>query len=143
MFTCREGWHVIARAGEIKYVRAAVRLRGEHGPHAYRVGSAPDDAAPGTIWCYSEDGNPWTCSACGSPISARIYNPLRPTRRHSLRQALVEPFLFFVDPDGQLDWRTRYWHATLAMRAYYARLEQSDVTSGGTDDDHSSSDRSS
>lgn len=36
----------------------------------------------------------------------------------------------FVDPDGRLDWRTRYRHAVLAMRAYYARLEHSDVVHG-------------
>jgi hypothetical protein len=33
MFTCRDGWHVVARAGELTYVRVAVRLRDEHGSH--------------------------------------------------------------------------------------------------------------
>jgi hypothetical protein len=61
MFTCRDGWHVVARAGELTYVRVAVRLRDEHGTYGYRVGEAPDDAVCGTIWCYGDESKPWTC----------------------------------------------------------------------------------
>jgi hypothetical protein len=133
-FTCRDGWHVVARAGELTYVRVAIRLRDQYGTYVYRVGVVPDDAACGTIWCYGDEGKPWACTACGNSISARIHNQLRPTRRRSWKMALVEPFLFFVDPDGQLDRRTRQRHATLAMRAYYARIEQSEATDDGRDD---------
>jgi hypothetical protein len=135
MFTCHDGWHVVDHAGGVAYVRVAVRLRDEHGTYVYRVGVVPDDAACGTIWCYGDNGVPWTCAACGEPISAQTYDPLAPTRRRSSETALVEPFLRFVDPDRLLSTRTRRRHAMLAMRAYYARLEQSSVTNheGGRD----------
>jgi hypothetical protein len=122
MFTCRDGWHVVARAGEFAYVRAAARLYGQRGTYAYRVGPVPDDGACETIRSAGDEGMPWTCSACGSFIWACSANPFQPTRRRSWRLALVEPFLSAVDPDGQLDRRTRQRHATLAMRAYYARI---------------------
>ena len=62
--------------------------------------------------------------------------PFEPVAGRSFTEALVEPFRDFVDPDKHLDRRTRRTHATLAMRAYYARLEHSAVT--GDDDDHPS-----
>ena len=80
MFTCHNGWHVVDRAGDAPYVRVAVRLRDEHGTYVYRVGSAPDNAICGTIWCYADKGVPWTCSACGEAISARVYDPFRAGR---------------------------------------------------------------
>lgn len=128
MFTCHDGWHVVEYAGRVAYVRVAVRLRDGLGTYVYRVGSAPEDAACRTIWCYGDKGVPWMCTACGDAISASVYNPLAPTRRRSSKVALVEPFLRFVDPEGHLDKRTRRRHATLAMRAYYERLECSTVT---------------
>lgn len=81
MFTCHDGWHVIDHAGDSAYVRVAVRLRDRHGTYVYRIGSGPDDAACGTIWCYGDKGVPWTCTACGEAISASVFDPLQPTRR--------------------------------------------------------------
>lgn len=94
----------------------------------YRVGSAPDDAACTTIWCYGTRGAPWTCTSCGEAISARRYDPYRPLSQHSFGKALVDPFLYWVDFERCLPISIRREHATLAMRAYYARLEQSSVT---------------
>jgi hypothetical protein len=105
-----------------------VRLRDAHGTYVYRVGSIPDAAACTTIWCYGDKGVPWTSTAGGEPIWAHLQPISQPTRRRSWRMALVEPFMFFVDPEGELDKETRRRRATLAMRAYYARLEHSTVT---------------
>jgi hypothetical protein len=74
MFTCHDGWHVVAHAGHGSYVRVAVRLRDEQGTYVYRVGPVPDDEACRTIWCYGDKGVPWTCTECGEPISAPVYN---------------------------------------------------------------------
>lgn len=128
MFTCTDGWHVVERAAGLLYVRVAIRLRDEHGTYVYLIGSAPDDSVCQTIWCYGPSGTPWTCSACGEAISARVYDPFRPWGQHSFRKALVDPFLYWVDLEQCLPISVRRAHATLAMRAYYARLEQSSVT---------------
>lgn len=77
MFTCHDGWHVVDHAGDVTYVRVAVRLRDGYGTYVYRVGAVPDDEACGTIWCYPDKGVPWTCTACGKAISARVYDPFQ------------------------------------------------------------------
>ena len=80
MFTCQDGWHVVDHAGDVTYVRVAVRLRDQHGTYVYRVGLAPDDATCGTIWCYGDKGVPWTCAACSEAISAPVYDPFQAGR---------------------------------------------------------------
>ena len=84
MFICHDGWHVVGDPGELMYARVGVRLRDEHGTYIYRIGSVPDDKECRTIWCYGDRGVPWTCAACGEAISARMYDPLRPSGRGSL-----------------------------------------------------------
>lgn len=116
-FTCHDGWHVVARGSELACVHVGVRLRDAHGTYVYRVGPVPDEAACGTVWAYEGKGTPWTCSACGGPISGRRYNPYRPTQPASFEEALIEPFLHAVDPECRLDPATRREHATLAIRA--------------------------
>jgi hypothetical protein len=128
MFACHDGWHVVAHEGAPTFVRVAIRLRDDHGTYVYQVGSAPDAAECRTVWCHGGNGVPWICTACGEPISARVYDPYRPLPHHSFKKALVDPFVYFVDPQNCLPKSIRGTHATLAMRAYYARLEQSSVT---------------
>ncbi|MFI5259389.1 MAG: hypothetical protein ACHQ01_07265 [Candidatus Limnocylindrales bacterium] len=130
MFTCHDGWHVVEHAGDVTYVRVAVRLRDKHGTYVYRIGTAPDVATCGTIWCYPDKGVPWTCCSCREAISARVCNPFQPEAGLTCEKALVRPFYHFIDPHQRLDSRTRRRHATLAMRAYYARLEHAMVTDG-------------
>ena len=40
------------------------------GTYLYRIGPEPDDARCRTIWCYGDHGVPWTCAACGQPITS-------------------------------------------------------------------------
>ena len=80
MFTCHDAWHVVEHAGDLTYVRVAVRLRDEHGTYVNRVGSAPDDATCRTIWCYGDKGMPWTCTACSEAILAPVYDPIQAGR---------------------------------------------------------------
>ena len=76
MTPCGHGWHqLLQRDGGAAWFRVGVRLNDQYGTYIYRMGPEPDDATCRTIWCYGDRGVPWTCSACGSAVSAERYRP--------------------------------------------------------------------
>ena len=75
MSTCLDGWHVVLNDGHVVFVRAAARLRDAHGTYVYRIAPAPDERQATTIWCYRDKGVPWTCAACGRPITTPENQP--------------------------------------------------------------------
>jgi len=74
------------------------------------------------------------CPSCGRDYREGADGHLLEARRppgeapgvHEVRRRLLAPFLAAVDPEGELGPAARRRRAVAAMRAYYARLEQSD-----------------
>jgi hypothetical protein len=78
MSHCDAGWHQTGDPADPTFFRFGARL-GRSGTLIYRVGAAPDDRV-WTIWCYGDNGVPWTCTACGWAVSGRFPPDFVPPR---------------------------------------------------------------
>ena len=82
MATCDSTWHQsVDTDGDVMWFSLAGRLGDEQGTYIYWYGDEPDESACSKIWV--RDGKPWTCSVCGTVLSAEKYRPPKRVRESS------------------------------------------------------------
>ena len=76
MATCAGNWHQhFLPDSEIVWFTLRIRLRDKQGTYIYKIGPAPDESVCRTLWCYN--GEPLTCHACGTTVSAERFVPTK------------------------------------------------------------------